>query len=356
MNFNHENLRTAIARLVEHGGSDKDEATIVANHLVDANLAGHDSHGIGMIPHYVRNLENGTLVPNSAAHCERDDGAILGFDGQRGYGQRVAAEAMQAAMNRCAETGVVLMTLRNAHHVGRIGAYGNLAADAGFVSLHFVNVCDHSTLVAPWGGSDGRFVTNPVCLAMPAGNDSPPTVLDMATSQVAVGKVRVAMNEGRTMDDGMLLDAEGRPSNDPGVMFSDPRGSMFTMGQHKGFGLATFCELLGGALSGHGTIQPGTERRGGIVNNMFNVVVNPDRLVDQSWLKAEIDSVIAYFKDSPPLDPSKPVLVAGDPERISREQRLQHGVPVDPVSWAEIVEAAGKLGYSESDLNADAGA
>jgi len=292
MNLNHDKLRNAIQRLVEH-----------------------DSHGIGMIPHYVRNLENGTLVPNTAAHCERDEGAILSFDGQRGYGQRVAAEAMQAAIERCLDTGVVLMTLRNAHHVGRIGTYGNMAADAGLVSLHFVNVCDHSTLVAPWGGSDGRFVTNPVCLAMPAGNDCPATVLDMATSQVAVGKVRVAMNEGRKMDDGMLLDADGQPSNDPAVML----------------------------------------RRGGIVNNMFNIVVNPARLVDQSWLKSEIDSLIGYFKESPPRDPAKPVLIAGDPERLSRETRLQTGIPVDSVTWAEITEAGEKLGYSQASLNDDAG-
>ncbi len=355
MKIAHDRLRIAIQHLIEHGGSETAEATLVADHLVDANLAGHDSHGIGMLPHYVRNLENGTLVPNQPAKLDRDDGAILSFDGQRGYGQRVAAEAMQAAIDRCAQTGVTLMTLRNAHHIGRVGTYGNMAADAGVVSLHFVNVCDHSTVVAPWGGTDARFVTNPVCLAMPAGNNSPSTVLDMATSEVALGKVRVAMNEGREMKDGLLLDAQGQPSNDPSVMFGDPRGAMFTAGAHKGFGLATFCELLGGALSGHGTIQPGTERRGGIVNNMFTVVVDPGRLVDRSWLANEVDALVEYFKASPPGDADQPVMVAGDPERNSREKRIDEGIPVDDVTWAEIGECAVKVGYPESALVADAG-
>lgn len=355
MKIAHEKLRTAIQHLIEHAGSETAEAIQVADHLVNANLAGHDSHGIGMLPHYFRNLENGTLVPNQPAMLDRDDGAILCFDGQRGYGQRVAAEAMEAAIQRCRKTGVTLMTLRNAHHIGRVGTYGNMAADAGVVSIHFVNVCDHSTAVAPWGGTDARFVTNPVCLAMPAGRNHPSTVLDMATSEVALGKVRVAMNEGRQMKDGLLLDAQGEPSNDPSVMFSEPRGAMFTAGAHKGFGLATFCELLGGALSGHGTIQPGTERRGGIVNNMFTIVVDPGRLVDQSWLTSEIDSLIDYFKASPPSDPAQPVMVAGDPERKSRALRIEQGIPVDDVTWAEIGECAEKAGYTEKSLAADAG-
>lgn len=355
MKIPHEKLRLAIRHLLEHGGSERAEAKLVADHLVDANLAGHDSHGIGMIPHYVRNLENGTLVPNLAARLEADDGAILRFDGQRGYGQRVAAESMQAAMDRCRETGVALMTLRNAHHIGRVGTYGHMAADAGLVSLHFVNVCDHSTTVAPFGGTDGRFVTNPVCMAMPAGNNTPATVLDMATSKVALGKVRVAMNEGRSVADDLLLDNQGQPSNDPQVMFDEPRGALLTMGEHKGYGLATFCELLGGALSGHGTIQPGTTRRGGIVNNMFAVVVDPGRLVDRSWLANEIDDMVSYFKASPPRNSDQPVMVAGDPERISRAQRLVDGIPVDPVTWTEIEAAAQKLKFSTAALNADAG-
>ena len=139
----------------------------MAGHLVDANLAGHDSHGVSLIPHYVRHLKEGLVVPNTTAKVVKDDGPFLMFDGQRGFGRRMAGEAMAAAIARTRETGVAVMTLANSHHIGRVGAYGELASAAGLVSIHFVNVADHGGLVAPFRGTDSRFSTNPVCIGMP---------------------------------------------------------------------------------------------------------------------------------------------------------------------------------------------
>jgi len=340
-------LRRFVKALVEHTGSEAAEAELVSDHLVLSNLSGHDSHGIGMLPHYVKNLKAGRLKPNSPALKIKDDGAIMMFDGQMGYGQRVGKDAMDTAIARCKETGVVLMTLRNAHHLGRIGTYGEYSTAAGLASLHFVNVTDHEPWVVPFGGSAARFITNPVCIAMPGTAGSAPVLLDMATSRIAVGKVRVARNKGVPVPEGMLVDDHGQPTTDPNTLFTEPKqSSLLPFGEHKGYGIALFCELFGGMLSGGGTIQPDTPRLGGILNHMFSVVVDPARLVDQNWLSNEFDALMDYVKSSPPADPDASVMVAGDPERKARLQRGAEGIPVDPTTWQQLLDAGEQVGLS----------
>jgi len=342
----HEaNLRVVARSILKHAGSASDEARVVADHLVRSNLAGHDSHGVGMLPYYIRFLSRGTLMPNTPARLLKDDRAILMFSGDRGYGQRVAREAMCSAIERCAETGVVLMTLCTAHHVGRIGTYGEQSLDAGLVSIHFVNVQDHPPLMAPFRGSDARFGTNPICVAVPGSATTEPVLLDMATSKIALGKARVAMNKGVPVAEDEVIDHRGRPTRDPGVMFSDSdRGALLPIGEHKGYGLGLACEILAGVLSGGGTIAPVNEQRGAIVNNMLTILIDPGRLVDLAWMRREIDAIVAYAKDSPPVDPSEPVLVAGDPERLRSSERRTEGIPIDPKSWADIVQAGASVG------------
>jgi hydroxycarboxylate dehydrogenase B len=352
MRVTADGLRRMTSAILRSGGSEAAEADQVADHLVRANLSGHDSHGVGMIPAYVRHWQAGLVVPNTRAKLVKDDGAILMFDGGRGYGRVVAGEAMAAAIARCRQTGVVAMTLANAHHIGRVGAYGELAAAAGLVSLHFVNVADHRGLVAPFRGSDARFSTNPVCIALPGTDRQPPLLLDMATSAVAMGKVRVARNEGKQLAESIAIDPAGRPTRDPHVMYSEPRGALLPFGGHKGYALAVVTELLAGALSGGPTLQPGNERRGGTINNMFAVLVDPARLAGVDWLRREIDGFVEYVKASPPTDPAAPVLVPGDPERIARDERARTGIDVDPTTWEEILAAGEKMRLPRADAEA----
>ena len=339
-------LKELVGEILRLGGSEDAEARLVAGHLVEANLMGHDSHGVGLVPAYVDHLRAGLLAPNTSVLRVKDDGAILAFDGRRGYGRRVAGEAMDAAVERCRETGVVLAALRNAHHIGRVGAYGESCAAAGLISVHFVNVVDHAPTVAPFAGIAARFVTNPVCVALPGTGRTPPVLLDMATSKVALGKLRVAHNKGERIADGAVLDAEGRPSDDPGVMFADPRGAMLPFGDYKGSGLALICELLAGGLTGGGTIQPGNPRRAGIVNNMLTFAIDPARLVEAAWLRSEIDALVAYVKSSAPAQAGRPVMVAGDPEREAKRRRERDGIPVDETTWNEILDAGATLGLA----------
>lgn len=341
-------LTALIHEMVRLGGSEAEECRIVSEHLVGANLAGHDSHGIGIVATYINNLQRGLLVPNTPADCVHDDGPFLQFDGHKGYGQRVAEEVTEAAIARAQESGICVATLKNSHHIGRVGTYAEMVAAAGFVSIHFTNVTDHWAMVAPFGGAEARFGTNPVTMAMPTSNPDEPIILDMATSVVAMGKIRVAHDSGKKVPDAWIIDSEGRPSSDPGVMFNQPLGALRAFAEHKGYALCLMAELMSGALSGGGTLQPGHKRLDGIINTMTMIVMDPARLGDADWIKQEVDAMADYTKSARPADPDKPVLVPGDPERAARVERRANGIPIPERTWQGLLNGGELLGLERA--------
>lgn len=341
-------LTALISEMVRLGGSHEDECRIVSEHLVGANLSGHDSHGVGIFQAYVNNLQRGLLVPNVSAKRYLDEGVFLQYDGQKGYGQSVAAEVTEHAITRARAIGICVATLKNSHHIGRVGTYAEMIAAAGFVSIHFTNVTDHHTMVAPFRGAESRFGTNPITMAMPTSNPEEPIILDMATSVVAMGKIRVANDSGKTVPEEWLIDSEGQPSSDPGVMFNDPLGALQPFGEHKGYALCLMAELMSGALSGGGTIQPGNERLDGIINTMTMIIMDPHRLGDANSITREVDAMVDYTKSARPADPEKPVLVPGDPERIARKERGANGIFIPEGTWVLLLEAGEKLGLDRS--------
>ena len=254
--INHDELRRIGRRVFIAGGSSEDEAAIIADHLVEANLKGHDSHGVGMIPSYLRNLHGGKAAANQNGHVVSDSGAFIVYDGARGYGQVVAREATKLGIARAKENGVAVVALRNAHHIGRVGTYGEMCAGEGLVSISFVNITDQRPAVAPWRGGDARFGTNPVTIAIPGPSPDRPIIADMATSRIAMGKVRVARNKGDKIAAETLLGPDGQPTDDPNVMYKRPRGALLTFAEHKGYALAFICEMLAGAVTGSGTMRP----------------------------------------------------------------------------------------------------
>ncbi len=167
-----------------------------------------------------------------------------------------------------------------------------------------------------------------------------------------MGKVRLARNEGQPVPDGVLVDPTGQPTRDPGVMYREPPGALLPFGGHKGYALAVVTELLAGALSGGPTIQPANPRRGGIINNVLAILIDPARLAGVEWLRREIEGFVQYVKASPPADPAAPVLVPGDPERIARDERLRTGIPVDTTTWEEILQAGESVGLPRAQAEA----
>ena len=344
----HEVLRVLVRQMLTSMDSDAEEAAIVADHLVDANLSGHDSHGVGLLPMYVRDRLADNLRPNRHPVLVREDGVIGVFDGELGYGHVAAREATQWGIARARDKGAAILTLRNAYHIARVGTYGEQVCAAGLISIFFVNVVAGGLQkVAPFGGADGRLHTNPICIGIPAGTDLPPVLLDFASSQIAMGKVRVAHNEGRMLPLGALINAHGRPTGNPAVIFQEPFGAIVSFGEHKGSGLALACELLAGALSGGPTNQSTAPRPGGLLNNMLAIIIDPARFTELPYFHDEIAAVLAHVKASPPIAADRPVLTAGEPERLARAKRLANGIPIDTTSWAEILASARSAGLSE---------
>ena len=339
-------LRTTVSTILTAAGSSAQEAQKVAGNLVLANLSGHDSHGVGMVPRYVDAVLEGGLKPNTGIAVKLDSGSLLALDGQRGYGQVVGEQAMQLAIARAEDAGSCVMALANAHHLGRIGHFAEMAVARGLVSIHFVNV-QSRPVVAPWGGGDGRYGTNPFCVGIPL-PDRPPFVLDFATSRVAQGKMRVAYNEGRQVEPGILIDEKGRPTTNPGVVVVPQPGGMFgallAFGEHKGYGMAIACELLGGALTGSGTWHRPADNARSVINGMFTVVTDPRKLGTQEAFAREAQAFVEWLQQSPPAEGSDGVLLAGDPERQARREREAAGIAIDDQTWAEIVAAGAKVG------------
>jgi len=306
-----------------------------------------------MIPRYVDSLLEGGLKVNQTPRVVLDSGSLLRMDGQWGYGQVVAHDATNVAIERAKTHGVCAAGLYDAHHIGRIGAWAEQCVAAGLVSLHFVNVVSRPT-VAPWGGGDGRFGTNPICIAVPRkGQD--PIVLDFATSRIAQGKTRVAHNKGQKLEPGTIIDDKGRPTVDPRYTVVPPHGAILPFGEHKGSGLALMAELLGGALTGGGTGRVPFEGKKRVLNSMLSILIDPDKLGTTEHFQREIDAFLAWMLGSPPAEGVDKVRIAGEPEREWKARRLKEGIPVDATTWNEFVSAAEKVGLPPSDVKRIAG-
>ncbi len=349
--FSAQELEETCTAILQAAGGSAGEARCVASNLVLANLSGHDSHGVGMVPRYVDAVLEGGLKPGASAKVLLDGGAILSMDGQRGFGQVVGEQAMQLAIERAKVQGSCVLSLANSHHLGRIGHFAEMAVAQGLVSIHFVNVLSRP-VVAPWGGGDGRFGTNPCCIGVPlAGRE--PFILDFATSRVAQGKMRVAHNEGRRVDEGLLIDEQGSPTTDPGVVVvPQPNGlfgALVTFGEHKGYGMAVACELLGGALTGTGTWHRPADTARTVLNGMLAILIDPAKLGTQAQFDSEAEAFIDWLRKSPAAAGSEGVRIAGEPERQARVQRMKDGIAVDDTTWAEIMAAARKVSANVGD-------
>jgi len=288
---------------------------------------------VGMAPRYVDAILEGRLDTRADVAVRVDNGMLLGLDGQSGFGQVVGVQAMEMAFERVVAHGACIFSLASAHHLGRIGHFAEMAVARGWIALHFVSVSSRPN-VAPFGGSDGRFGTNPCCIGIPLGLDDTvrePFVLDFATSRVAQGKMRVAHNEGRSVEPGTLIDENGM-------------GALRTFGEYKGFGMAVACELLGGALSGGGTWHRQADGRRAVLNSMLCILIDPARLGSLASFGEESLAFIDWLRHSPPAPGSEGVVLPGEPERAARAKRTREGITIDDATWLEIVESCKKVG------------
>jgi len=350
-----DHAEAVIRRIFQAAGADAEEAAAIADNLVAASARGHDSHGIVRVPRYLLAAERGHVAFGRRVSTIIDSPAFALLDGHHGFGQVLGHQAVEAGLAKAKDQGVALIGLRHAGHLGRIGAWAEIAADAGFVSIHFVNV-KNSLLVAPFGGAGRRMSTAPVTIGVPC-PDGVHFILDFATSRAAEGKALFALKSGKPMAGDDLVDADGVLTRDPQVLYGDvpegtvpdPRkgpGALVAMGEHKGSGLALACELLAGALTGSGTGKTDNQ----LWNGMLSIYMKADAMDNGTGNAQAVQDYVDFVRACPPATGHDQVMIPGDPERRRLKDRMENGMPVPREVWQNILDAGAALGLSPDAL------
>ena len=340
--FSADALTVFATRLLAAGGLGPDEAALVAKSLVGANLRGHDSHGVMRIPSYLESCRKGEVVAGAPLTALRESPGIFVGDAHWGFGQPQAQRLTRKLIEMGRGAGLAVGTLVQCSHIGRLGEYCEMAAEAGLVSMLMANTHGNARRVAPPGGKAPRLGTNPLAIGAPAPGG--PLVLDFGTSATAEGKVRVKRIAGQRCPDGWLLDCEGRPTNDPATLYGNPPGTIRPMGgdqAYKGFGLGLMVEIFAGALSGGVCIREVPLTQNG--NCVFMLVLDPGHLGGAAHFAQEVSGLSAFVRSCPTIEGTQEIMLPGDPERRTLAQRSADGIPLDDGNWGELVKLAERL-------------
>ncbi len=336
-----DRLRELNTAIFHAAGCSAAEADRVAEHLVEANLVGHDSHGVIRTSTYLKWLKAGQVVADREFQIAFENEAIAVVDGQFGFGQTVGRQAMELGIAKATRHGVAVVALRNSGHLGRIGAWPLMAARAGLLSIHFVNTSGAGILVAPFGGIDRRLSANPIAAGIPRAGQLP-IILDMSACTIAEGKIKVALNRGVPVPENCIIDSAGRPTTDPQAFYANPPGAILPIAGHKGYGLAVMCEILAGALTGGGCSNPANANR--LANGMLSIILDPSFFQSDSEFSAEIERFIGWVKSSDTVNEDGEILMPGEVEDRTMVSRLRDGIELDANTWSQIADAAKSVG------------
>ncbi|KYH42276.1 MAG: hypothetical protein AYL33_003170 [Candidatus Bathyarchaeota archaeon B63] len=339
-----ETLRKISEEIFKAYGAPAEEARLVSESLVEANLCGHDSHGVIRIIQYVKAIERGALKPGAEIEIVRETPSSALIRGNWGFGQVVARRAMELAIGKAEENSVSVVCAYDLYHIGRLADYTALAAERGMVGVAMVN---STPTVAPYGGRERLLSTAPISYAFPTGEESM-FLLDIATSVCAEGKVRVSLHRGERLPDGLIIDKDGHPSTDPADLYEG--GALLPLGGdlvgYKGFGLGLAVEVLAGILSGAGCAY----EEGKVGNGVFFEVINIDDFMPVEEFKERIDALIRRIKSSKLRPGFTEILIPGELELRTRRVRRDEGIYIPERTWREITEIAEKRDVRLADI------
>ena len=337
-----EELTAFASAAYEAAGTPPEHARIVAAHQVGANLAGHDSHGVVLLPDYVERIDRGHIVPTARPVVLKETPTTLAVTGQWGFGPVVSEWTMERCIAKAREVHVAVATVREQSHVGRLADYPLMAARAGFIGIMMCDSGQSPKHVAPFGGREARLGTNPLCIAFPS--DLPgPAFIDMATSAVAAGKLKVAQARKQAIPLGWILDRNGNPTTDPNDYFDG--GVILPLGGsegHKGYGLSFVVETLAAVLPGLGF---GVDPRGRHNDGTFMLVVDPGPFSPTEF-NVQVGAFVRYLKETPPAEGFGEVLYPGELEHRTEERRSREGIPIEEETWGRLAKVADRFGLS----------
>ena len=332
----------AIARnIFVAAGTARHIAEDVAEILVNANLAGHDSHGVLRVPAYLRGIDAGSLNPTAEPEVLAESANTLRVDGQQGFGHYISRWSIHRAIEKAKSAVSCGVSISSTGHIGRLGEYAETAAREGCISLITVGMGGKGAgPTVPYGGAEGAFGTNPIAIGVPTGDDSP-FIIDYATSMIAEGKIQVARSKGIDLPEGCILDKNGMPSVTPADFYDG--GALLAFGKHKGYGLAMLTCLLGG-LAGTFDVESGR------MNGIFMQVIDVNAFTPVAEYQEGVRAFLDGIKSTPPAQGFDEVLVPGDFENRSRAARLKDGIEIPDTIYNQLQECAEKLGVSIAEL------
>lgn len=349
--FKPDVLRRVGYTLFRAAGCREEDAHTVVDHLVDSNLFGHDSHGAIRFYEYAKAVQDGRFNPDASPEVVGERACTAVVDGGGAMGQVGATFATRLAMEKARQSGVATVALRNTSHIGRVGAYPLMVAREGMIGQIFVNAGRLGYQIVPFGGIDGRLSTNPIAFAAPR-RYADPILVDMTTSIVAEGKIRLAINQGVQVPEGWLIDGDGAPTTEPNDFKHDPPGAILPLGGdagHKGYGLSIMVELLGGALSGQGCAAGDREMiSNGVLINAYDI----EHFTDMETFYEEVEGLMRHLKSSRLAPEFEEILAPGEPEFRSARRRAKEGIEVDDRTWETMCEIGSEFGV---DLVEEAG-
>ena len=345
-----QQIRRQLVSVFQAWGMSSAHAETTADMMVETDLRGVDSHGIGMLPTYDQEFRNGRLNMRPLFKKARETAATALVDADRSLGHPAASYAMNLAVDKCLVAGVGVVAVFNSHHFGAAGCYARIAADRGVIGM--VTSATRGVTMVPTFAAEPIMGTNPLAFAAPARRNAP-FELDMATTTVAAGKVRVYKLNHKPLPAGWVIDGDGKVVTDSAKGFQHvtdrdggitPLGGSREAGSHKGYGLAVMVHVLAGTLAGasFSPIRNQTQKSSDPHNiGHFFMAIDPRAFRDDGEFEEDLDQVIDVLHNAKRVDADQPVLVAGDPERATERERLESGVPV-PDDLMEQLRAVAK--------------
>jgi len=343
--FTAETLEQITAAVFQAAGTPEQDARTVAQLMVWANLVGHDSHGVIHIPRYVAQIKEGLIVPGTEPEIIKDTPSAAMIDGHWNFGHVVAKRGVELAIEKARRTTIACVSLAHLNHIGRVGAYPTMAAQAGMAAVACCSSGGSGRQVVPFGGKEGRLGTNPISMAFPSRMEGP-ILLDYASSASAAGKIRVYRNRGQQLPPGWIVNKEGAPSRDPNDFYAD--GALLPLGGeqgYKGYALAFLVEIFGGILSRDGYAKEGMTR---FSNGAFMIVIDIDAFAPVSTLMDEIEDMTRFMKTSPPAAGFTEVLYPGEKEAKSEKERRAKGIEVEDETWRQIKAVVRDYGLEQA--------
>ncbi len=333
--FSIATLHRLGCEILQKAGTNTDDANIVVDELLDANLVGHDSHGVIRLKQYVDSIGAGEIKPGAEIQTVLSTPGITVIDGNFNFGQVVAARALERGQEEASKNGTHTVLCRNTNHVGRLGSYTRKAAMEGFATLMAVNGPANFSVI-PWGGLDPRLGTNPISMAAPWKED--PLVLDMTTSATAEGKIRVATQAGESIPEGLIVDELGNSATDPNAFYQG--GAILPLGGalgFKGYGLGVMLDIFCGVLSGAGVAREDVTPSS---NGVWLQIIDINQVVSDHDYESMMNKYVEWIKSSRTAPGVEEILLPGEIESQRRAHHNEKGISLSDGTWNQMKELA----------------